>query len=717
MTQYHLDFETYSPEDIKLGAHKYAEHPETEILICAIARGDKTPVVWRCDQVMNDQFHQVVWDMCDPEGLSDEEVVIYAHNSQFETAITAQLWEKTFGVKAPDLTQWRCTAAMARRAAIPSSLGECAKFLGLGEQKDKEGKRLIKKFSCPHKPTKKQPLTRIRPEDDPEGFQLFVDYCVQDVIVERQIHKKLRKFELKGEVLESFLFDAKMNARGVPVNVDALKRTDDLVDQFNVKLTEKFREITGHNPTQLALFKLWLQDRGYPAKDLQAGTVENILSNSPEFIGMTPEAIEALQLKTLVGFAALKKIPTMVNAACKDGRVRGALLWSGAERTHRWAGRTIQPQNFKRPVIKDTELLYDLLCNADLEMEDLESIHDNPLLSIASCIRHFIQPEDKTGFFDADYSAIEARIAPWLCGSEEKLQLFRDKAPIYERMGAKIFNKTIEEVVAKAKTENWRFVGKQSELGCTYNMGGKKFRSSCLSFGQDIPQKISDLAVKTWRTDPANVPIVNAWKSIGEAAVDAIKNPGKRFSGTDKLTFKYQNVGFRALVAKMPSGHCLIYPHAKLVPVWSIFHGGEANKFYKPEQAEKFRNTLVVRYRKINETLPPMKQKQVPNVREGEEIQFWGKSDGRWSWQSTYGGKLLENLTQACAGDIMSHGALRAAELGYLIFMLVHDQALAEVFEGGTIEEFCAALCTLPDWAKGLPLEAEGGVIPFYRKD
>ena len=524
-----------------------------------------------------------------------------------------------------------------------------------------------------------------------------------------------------------------MNARGVPVNVDALKRTDILVEKFNVKLLEKFQAITGHKPTQLALFKLWLKERGYPAKDLQAGTVENVLSNSPELIGMTSEAIEALQLKTLVGFASLKKIPTMIGAACEDGRVRGALLWSGAERTHRWAGRTIQPQNFKRPEIKDTETLYNLLCTTDLECEDLESMHDNPLLSIASCIRHFIQPKKMfsfaalvdpskpkyppSGFFDADYSAIEARIAPWLCGSEEKLQLFRDGAPIYERMGAKIFGKSIDEVVANAKTENWRFVGKQAELGCTYNMGGKKFRSSCLNFGQDLSQKISELAVKTWRTDSANVPIVNAWRSIGEAAVDAIKNPGTRFNGTDKLTFIYQNVGFRALVAKMPSGHCLIYPHAKLVPVWSIFHAGEANKFYKPELAEKFRNTLVVRYRKINETLPPTKQKQVPNVREGEEIQFWGKSDGHWSWQSTYGGKLLENLTQACAGDIMSHGALRAAELGYLIFMLVHDQALAELFEGGTIKEFCAALCTLPDWAKGLPLEAEGGVIPFYRKD
>ena len=516
--------------------------------------------------------------------------------------------------------------------------------------------------------------------------------------------------------MESFLFDAEMNARGVPVNVDALDRTDKLVDELNECLTQEFQGITGLKPTQGVRFLQWVKDRGYPGANLQASTVDNVLSNNPELIGMTPDAIKALKLKTLVGFAALKKIPTMLAAANRDGRVRGALLWAGAERTHRWAGRTIQPQNFKRPEIKDTEALYDLLCSTDLEIEDLQSLYGNPLLAIASCIRHFIQPKDGRMFYDADYSAIEARIAPWLCGSEEKLQLFRDKAPIYERMGAKIFNKTIDEVVANAKTENWRFVGKQAELGCTYNMGGDKFRSSCLNFGQDVDQKTANLAVQTWRTDSANVPIVDAWRTLNVAAVSAIKNPGERYQGTPKVSFRYQSVGFPALVAKMPSGHCLIYPKAKLVPVWSIFNKGEVKKFYTKREAEKLQMELEYEVRKANEKLPYAERRSAPNVNAGEEIQFWGKANGRWCWQSTYGGKLLENLTQATAGDIMAHGALRAAERGYNIFMLVHDQALAETFEGGSIDEFCDALCTLPDWAEGLPLEAEGEIAPFYRK-
>ena len=177
---YHLDYETYSPADISLGAYKYAEHPETEILICAIAKGDEAPVVWRADQGMTPQFKAIV------EAISSPDAVIYAHNSQFEAAITVHLWESTFDCAAPNLRQWRCTAAMARRAAIPSSLAQCAEFLRLSVGKDTEGKRLIKKFSLPQRPTKRQPKIRLLPQDDPEDFEKFVAYCVQDVVVERE---------------------------------------------------------------------------------------------------------------------------------------------------------------------------------------------------------------------------------------------------------------------------------------------------------------------------------------------------------------------------------------------------------------------------------------------------------------------------------------------------------------------------------------------------
>ena len=202
---YHLDFETFSKADLSsFGAFRYAEDLSTEILLCAIAREDEAPALWSpVGQPLKPKALELLKAMSE-----DPDAVIYAHNAQFEWAICKHLWEDTFGLPCPKLESFRCTAAMARRAAIPSSLEDCAKFLGLTQQKDKQGKDLIKLFSIPQKPTKKQPLERITPKDDPQAFHEFGRYCVQDVIVEREVHKKLAAFELKGETLEAFQFDA-----------------------------------------------------------------------------------------------------------------------------------------------------------------------------------------------------------------------------------------------------------------------------------------------------------------------------------------------------------------------------------------------------------------------------------------------------------------------------------------------------------------------------
>jgi DNA polymerase len=570
---------------------------------------------------------------------------------------------------------------MCRRAAIPSSLDGAAEFLDLPQKKQTAvGKGLINKFCKLRKPTKDNPNTRNMPKDFPEDFRKFADYCLQDVRTERALFKRLKPFQLKGEVLESFHFDLVMNDRGVPVNVEGLKLANDLVNQFDKVYKERFVKVTGLSPTQRQKVLGWMQSKGYPGENMQAKTVQDILDLGPVATGMDKEAFEMLQLYTLTGFAALKKIPTMLNNANTDGVVRGSLMWSGAERTHRWSGAIIQPQNFKRPVIRDTETLYSFICSGSADMDTIAALWDNPLEAIASCIRHFIHPDKPC--LDADYSAIEARINPWLCGAEDKLELFRQNAPLYERMGAIIFGKSVQEVIDKKKTEIWRFVGKQAELGCGYGAGDVKFKEMCKGFGQDIPQTLATKAVNAWRQDPVNLPIVSAWKAIDRAAKDAIRNPGGVYEGTPRIKFQYTNAGgFSALIMKLPSGHCLIYPKAY------IKEG--VTKTYKGETYQT------------------------------DEIWFWGKVQNRWCWVGTYGAKLLENATQATAGDIMSHGALEAQSRGYGIFMLVHDQALSHWNRGTTHcpDDFVDALCTLPDWADGLPIAAEGGVVEFYTKD
>lgn len=790
---YHLDYETYSPQPLgnqkSVGAFKYAEDPTAEILIMAIAKNDEPPVAW---SVLDKNFEAVEL----LEEAIDSGAKIYAHNAQFEFAVSKYLFEKTFGVEPPLLTQWRCTAAMCRLAAIPSSLEKAGEFLEIDIPKDKEGTRLINLFSTPRNPTKKDSRTRIMPSDEPEDFQRFVDYCVRDVEAERQIHQKLHKYEM-GDInltLESFQADMRMNDRGIPVNRAALERAAEMMEEYYARLVPKFRSqvakacveiklpITGQrkqpkwvdisegfNPSQREMFMVWLGDEGYTEDNLQSDTVDDWLEDPRE---LSEKAQEALYTYSLVQSAAVKKIPAMLKMACEDGYVRGALLIFGAERTHRWTGKGIQPQNYARPKIKMTELAYDCICKG-FSIDAIEELFGNFFDVLVSCIRHFIQPHEGD-VTQGDYSSIEARVAPWLVGEEKTLNLFRKNKPIYAVMASRIFGipvKDIEDITLpedeRVKDSEKRFVGKQAVLGCSYNMGRPKFRGTCESFnytpseemveaykprhrefvekcyrqveyaitrryakkGKDLPKSynrdkimqmtitqmkwggaelgedgltpdtifgelnerqwihftyddLADRAVTTWREE--NSIVVRSWRELDNAAKEAIKNPwiedGGEIIRVGKLQLaclgtKFTGLPGNTLCIKLPSGHYLQYPKARVVK-------------------NKTRGW-------------------------GTVIEFWGvipNSGGKWGWCSTYGGKLLENCTQATAGDIMRHGMLQAEKKGYLPFMLVHDEMLAIQKKGQTHEEMCRLLCFEADWMKGLPLAAEGSTIPFYKK-
>ncbi len=762
---YHLDYETYSPQPLggknSVGAFRYASDPTTEILVIAIAKNDETPLTW---DALNGGA-EALWML---EEAVKSGSTIYAHNAQFEHAIsTYHLITDGFNIEAPKVEQWGCTAAMCRLAAIPSSLEKAGEFLGIDTPKDREGTRLINIFSVPRKATAKDPRTRIMPADEPEEFQKFVDYCARDVVAEQQVYNKLKDdFPLTGWALDSFRADLRMNSSGIPVNLKALNHANNLMEEFLAKMIPIFRSqvaadeihvlpitksrkkenpvsnMDGFNPTQGERMKIWLGLRGWTGEDLQADTVADWLENPRN---LTAEARVALHTYSMISSAAVKKIPAMIKMACEDGYVRGALMVFGAERTHRWTGKGMQPQNFARPRIDFTELAYDMICQ-ECSLEEIESIFGNFFDVLVSVIRHFIQPH-AGDCLQADYSSIEARVAPWLVGEQATLDLFEAGEPLYELMASIIFGIPVDEV-----TIAQRFIGKQAVLGCSYNMGRPKFRGTCESYGfapsqemvdeyktrhqqvvapmfarfkadtvdklarkgHAIPNQYSDMwemefikqqgwdavgitpdtlmepatdaqwlhltyddladrAVTAWRL--ANPKVVASWKGIEAAAKEAITKP-RTITRYGKLAFCYKKVaGFNALLIKLPSGHKLVYPRAKVVP----------------------------------------------NTKNGwgSTIEFWGvipNSGGKWGWCSTYGGKLLENCTQATAGDVMRHGMSCAEREGYPAFMLVHDEILTLMKTGQTSDRLCELLCELADWMEGLPLEAEGGRLQFYKK-
>lgn len=452
MPHLHLDFETFSEVDLnEVGHYRYAFDPSTEILCAAMALDDGWPLVWckgvnevRAGINVFDDF----WD-----ALEDPDTLIYCHNAEFEMAICQALLWRTWGIKCPDLRRFRCTMSMARRAALPSSLAQLGEVLDLDTQKDKAGDKLIKKFSVMQpvvkqgKPTKKnpqgtptKPSYRIRPEDDPEAFAQFMQYCAQDVRVEQQVAKRLAYFD-EPINNDNFTLTAIINARGVPVNLAALRHANRLVIEETAIVQEQFRAMTGVSFTQKDRFKEWMASHGLHLDNLQKETVESTLEQwegatdktlryfihpesdccfftedgtHPGTDGLVEEvdreqyvkaceewgqplppedslplAVKALRMYQTTSYAACAKIPTMLACAGPhDNRIRGMLNHHGAT-TGRWTASLVQFQNMKRPTISNSEDAYREICEG-ISRDMLEICYGPVLEVISSCIRHFV---------------------------------------------------------------------------------------------------------------------------------------------------------------------------------------------------------------------------------------------------------------------------------------------------------------------------------------
>lgn len=387
-TKLHIDLETYvGSVDLRdVGAYRYANSPDCEILCAAMAINDEEPVVWYPGAEIDEKY----WD-----ALEDPSVLVYAFHAAFEMAILQALCWKTWGVKCPDLRRFRCVQSLARRAALPAKLETLGEALDLPFKKDTRGKALIKKFSVMQpakKPSKKHPQglppRRIYPKDEPEAFAEFCEYCRGDVKAEQGACHRLAYFD---EPINNanYSLDAVINARGVTVNLDALRHAQKLIEEETAIVSEKFRRLTGFEVTQNARLLKWLRENGLTHMDnLQAETVDATLDEWEEETEV-PVTIQALRLKQSIAYASIKKVATMLACAGPhDNKIRGMLTHHGAT-TGRWTAQLVQFQNMKRPTIKYTEDAYREICNG-ISREMLELCYGPVLEVISSCIRHFV---------------------------------------------------------------------------------------------------------------------------------------------------------------------------------------------------------------------------------------------------------------------------------------------------------------------------------------
>lgn len=658
----HLDFESFSLANLKdVGAYRYAFDPSTEILCAGMSLGESKDIyIWsvlRGFELLPDVF---------TKAFLNSEVLIYAHNAMMEMAMCQALLQKTWGIPCPALSRFRCTASLARRAALPHKLETLMQVLNGEQKKDPRGKALIRKFSMMQpgkKPSRKKPQgcppVRIRPEDDPLAFGEFMEYCRQDVRAEQEVARRLAYFD---EPINNanYSLDAVINARGVTVNLGALEHAQILIGEETKVVSDKFRKITGFEVTQSAKLRMWANTRGSEFQNLQAETIDTFLDKYTCLPEGVSELVDAIRLKQSVAFASIKKVQTMLDCAGPhDNRIRGMLNYHGAT-TGRWTASLVQFQNMKRSTLANSGDAFLDIC-AGMSREMLELTYGPVLEVLSSCIRHFVQGP----FVDADYSAIEARIVNWLAGQEDALEEYRQGVERYIRMASFIYGISESEVNKFPQ----RFLGKTTILGCGFQMGPPKFRKSCKEKGYDLPPGLEEIAVKSFRVKHKKV--VQYWYLVEKLAKEAILRPTEVFATPaplPKVRFFCKNVeGIQFLFIQLPSGRKLAYPRPRIVD---------------------------------------------------NRITFFGQRVGvNWGEVDTYGGKLVENITQAVAADIMAHGAHTAEIFGYEIATLIHDQALAYHQPNQTAENFVEKLTLLPPWATGLPLAAEGSIVPFYKKD
>ena len=652
----HLDYETYSPLDLtEVGVFRYAEDPEAEILMCAVASETEGPFL-----LVNPKWESV--RPSDPRAASlvqralHDKSEMWAHNAQFEFAITRAL-SLQLGFFPPEIEQWRCTALLCRRAGFPAKLEKACEMLGLPQQKDARGKALIRKFSMPDSKTGKRTL----PTDDPEGFREFGEYCLQDVRAEMALHKALKAFAPTGDLLRAFTWDLKVNARGFKVDVPALRNAQEIIESIEAESGAEFLRMTGVAHTQREKARQWFIAHGLDLPDMQAATLGAV-----DLDKIPVEAGNALSLYSTLQYAAVKKVRTMLNCVCADGRVRGGLQFHGAS-TGRWSGRLVQPQNFAKP--KKHHRKYTAGFFASLQMgfdrTALETLYGDCYGLISSSIRHFVAGP----LFDADYSAIEARIWAWLSGQEDLLEEFRGEGKFYEWIASMMFG-IPKNSIGEESYE--RQGGKVGGLGCGYQMGAKSLKTFAATIGVELTEAQSVDIVKRFRKVCDKLVIL--WDQIDYAIRNAIANPGNEYKAGKHLSYRVKTVGgIPYLLCRLPSGRNLAYPYPKM----------EENPYRKGELSPSFFGNI-----------------------KGEA---WGRV-------FIFPGLALENADQGIAFDLMAFGGMNAEAAGYPVTNLVHDQALADVVPGKSIEGFSDALTVLPEWAKGLPLTAKGKITPYYTK-
>lgn len=660
-----IDIETYCEADIKkCGLYRYVSDPSFEILLIAWAtdEGSGFGETKLADLASGEPFPQELLD-----NFKDSNVTLIAHNAAFERVSFSRYLQQHYPGQylrpgtflSPN--NWICTMVMAASLTLPMALNDVGEVLRTTQQKDEEGKRLIKLFSAPCKPTKSNGgRTRNLPYHLPEDWAKFKYYCIQDVNTEVDIYKRLKRFPMSAREWHHYRVNERINDRGVRIDTELVQQaiTCDLL--LSDAMTTKAYELTGlENPNSVSQLKTWLDERGISMDTLGKKNVTEMIGELDKN-GVDAEAMDMLKLRLQMAKSSVKKYQAAERCVCPDGRARGLFQFYGASRTGRYSGRNIQLQNLPQNHISTLDEARTLVKMGCFDM--VESIYGNTPDVLSQLIRTMLIPRNGCEFIVADFSAIEARVLAWEAGEQWVLDAFKNGEDLYCATASQMFH---VPVVKHGINGDLRQKGKIATLACGYGgSSGALISMGALQMGlkeEELPEIID-----SWRE--ANPKIVQYWWDVEKAAMQAFKTGGRQDIG--RISFAFSS---GTLWMVLPSGRKLAY----LVP------------------------------------------KQQPNRFGRMSLTYEGVGQNhKWARQETYSGRLVENATQAIARDILAEAMARIEDEGLNIVAHVHDEVIIEAPKGKyTVEEICRLMAANPDWCDGLPLAAAGYKGDYYFKD
>lgn len=639
-----------------------------------------------------------------------------ASNAPFEDAIWEYVMHKKYGYPPMrDVKRWDCVMARALMVGLPGKLEHYAKVLGLPHQKDLEGRAAMLRLS---KPKGYDALGDPIWENDPELIRKMMAYCAIDVEVERGADKVLPMMGAHERAI--WEQDLIMNRRGVAVDIELARKASAIAGVITESLNKELRRLTGgfiDRATQIARIKAWLYAQGLSEfkpvdktipedeQEEQEGLDKEAMIDLLARPDLSPLVRKVISIRQQVGKSSTSKYIKTIEAACKDGRVHGVLQYHAAH-TGREGGRLIQPQNYPqgwkddetKGLIGEVEQrkAIELIMTGDAELFSI-MYGDTAMQALSDTLRGTIIAGPNKQLVSADYNSIELCVEMWLADDKATLaQLRAGEKPYVDLARAVYKDPTITKKNGGVKYE----VGKRGVLGCGYQMGAKTFKiQSKTQYNLDISMELAETTVSTYRE---KYPLVVAmWKSTEAAAIAAVKNPGQAYDSCSGKVLWVMSRDRRFLVAKLPSGRFLWYWKPVVRMEWMTFCKDETCAHWIAKDVMK-----------------------CPQKLQREQMCYWGKhpKTKQWVLLKTYGGLLVENVTQAVARDLMMHGLINCEKAGFEMLLTVHDELLGELGldhpddAQRELKEFISIMNDAPAWAAGCPVAAEGWIGPRYRK-